>query len=133
MTENTGLNSKPRNILGKLIRLFARMRFAVIKMFYDFMTRLCFNRLFLSFTLQSNAEFLQHHCYAQSSYIHLLDVDPPRLLRNHLRNENRQDPIPQARLDSLLINSPWEIKLPLESPNRALTDPVLKARFSSLV
>ena len=78
-------------------------------------------------------------CYAMPCHAHpnpprnLLNTNPPRFPRHHLRHHNGQDTILQARLDGLEIHPPGEAEPSLKLPNRALADPVLGARLRSLL
>lgn len=46
-------------------------------------------------------------------------------MRDRLGNDNTQDPILKARLDSILVHAGGEAKSTMELPHRALGDPVL--------
>ena len=58
--------------------------------------------------------------------IPLLDADLPRRLLMRFRHHHAQDPILQARLDRILINTAREREAAVELAHRALRDPVLE-------
>jgi len=73
-----------------------------------------------------------HHNVPAPS-VPLLDADLPRRLLMRLRDHHAQDSVLQARLDRILIHTPGEGEAAMEFPDRALTDPVLKALLLRLL